>query len=61
MKAAFNTPKDESRPLYAGSYLIVAMVAFLLGMVLGVLSCPGPGGSRVGWPPPPANPRSFNP
>ncbi len=53
---------EEPRPLYAGSYLVVAAIAFLAGMILGVLSCPGPGGSRVGWPPPPpANPRSLGP
>ena len=32
-----------------------------IGLILGTLSGPPTGGSRVGWPPPPSNPRSLNP
>jgi len=56
--------KGQSRApdrLMVGSYLLVAVVAFLIGLILGSLSGPPNGGSRVGWPPPPSNPRSLNP
>lgn len=56
-----NSPQREPGRLSVGAYVLVAVVAFLIGMILGVLSGPPPGGSRAGWPPPPTNPRSLNP
>ena len=56
--------KDQDREpdrLRDGAYVLVAVIAFLIGLILGTLSGPPTGGSRVGWPPPPSNPRSLNP
>ena len=56
--------KDQIREtdrLRVGAYVLVAVVAFLAGMILGTLSDTSTGGSRVGWPPPPTNPRALSP
>jgi len=49
---------DRVRPW---AYVLVALVALLTGYILGLLAGQPPGGSRVGWPQPPVNPRSLNP
>ena len=56
--------KDQIREtdrLRVGAYVLVAVVAFLAGMILGTLSDTSSSGSRVGWPPPPTNPRALSP
>ena len=56
--------KDQNREtdrLRVGAYVLVAVIAFLVGMILGTLRDTSTGGSRVGWPLPPSNPRSLNP
>ncbi len=44
----------------AAAYLLVALVALLTGLILGVLSGPSDHGSRAGWPAA-TNPRSLHP
>jgi hypothetical protein len=41
--------------------VLVALAALFTGYLLGLLGDHPPGGSRVGWPPPPSNPRSLSP
>ena len=60
MKASTSPGHDHDR-LRLWTYVLVALVALLTGYVLGLLGEQSSGGSRVGWPPPPSNPRSFNP
>ncbi len=51
----------EPDRLQLSAYVLVALLAFLAGLILGVCSGRSDHGSRAGWPPPPANPRSLNP
>jgi hypothetical protein len=57
---ASNSPRDDDRTR-CSVYLLVALVALFTGYVLGLLGGQPSSGSRVGWPPPPTNPRSLNP
>jgi len=43
------------------AYVLVAVLGLLAGIIIGVFSGQSDQGSRAGWPPPPANPRSLNP
>ena len=61
---ALDAPPAASRPhdgAHLSTYLLIATISLLAGLILGSLSAPAPGGSRVGWPQPPVNPRSLNP
>jgi hypothetical protein len=40
-------------PLRLGAYVVIAMLAFVTGFILGQLSAQAPLGSRIDWPPPP--------
>jgi hypothetical protein len=60
MNASTSPGHDDDR-VRAGAYVVVALVALLTGYVLGLLGGQSSGGSRVGRPPPPTNPRSLNP
>jgi hypothetical protein len=60
MKASTPPTRDDDR-LRLSAYVLVALIALLTGYVLGLLGEQSSGGSRVGWPPPPANPRSLSP
>jgi hypothetical protein len=55
---ASNSPRDDDR-WRCFAYVIVALVALFTGYVLGLLGGQPSGGSRVGWPPPPTNPRAL--
>jgi hypothetical protein len=60
MKASTSPSHDDDRArLWA--YALVALIALLTGYVLGLVGEQSSGESRVGWPPPPASPRSLNP
>jgi hypothetical protein len=50
----------HDRP-FLSTYVLVTLLALLAGYVLGQLGEQPSTGSRVGWPPAPANPRSLNP
>ena len=54
-------PDDNCDRWRLSAYVLVALVAFITGYALGLLGGPSPARSRVGWPPPPTNPRSLNP
>ena len=41
------------------AYVLVAVAAFLAGLIIGVATGSGTGGSRADWPPP--NPRALSP
>jgi hypothetical protein len=43
------------------AYVLVALAGLLAGYILGVVGGQASGSSRVGWPPPIRNPRSFSP
>ena len=60
MNASTSPGHDDDR-VRVGAYVVVALVALLTGYVLGLLGGQSSGGSRVGSPPPPTNPRSLNP
>jgi hypothetical protein len=47
--------------LRLSAFVLVTLVALFAGYVLGLAGGQSSNGSRVGWPPPPTNPRSFNP
>ena len=53
-----NSPRDHDRWSFS-AYVLVALVALFTGYVLGLLGGHHCGGSRVGWPPPPTNPRAL--
>ena len=46
---------------HPASYVLVALVALVVGLVLGSLSAPTPSSSRADWPPAATNPRALNP
>ncbi len=53
--------KDRSRNL---AYVVIAVVAFIAGMLFAGLSKPAPSGSRIAWPPAESlrpHPRSLQP
>jgi hypothetical protein len=56
-----NAQENQPDRLRVGAYVVIAVVAFLVGVIFGELGVPSPGGSRVGWPPPPTNPRALSP
>jgi hypothetical protein len=60
LNASISPGNDHDRRRFSG-YVLVALIALLTGYVLGLLGGQYSGGSRVGWPPPPTNPRSLNP
>ena len=55
------SPDHDNDRLRLSAYVLVALVALFTGYVLGLIGGQPSSGSRVGWPPPPTNPRSFNP
>jgi len=60
MKASTSPEHNDDRSRLS-AYVLVALIALFTGYLLGLLGEQSPGGSRVGWPPPPANPRSLSP
>jgi hypothetical protein len=60
MKTSTSPSHDNDR-LRVWAYMLVALVALLTGYVLGLGGGQPSSGSRAGGPPPPTNPRSFNP
>jgi ABC-type nitrate/sulfonate/bicarbonate transport system permease component len=58
---ASTSPSHVHDRLRLWAHVLVTLVALLTGYVLGLLGGQPSGGSRAGWPPPPANPRSLNP
>ncbi len=57
----FRSAGDRKGRPFLMTYVLVTLIALLAGYILGQLGGQPSNGSRVGWPPLPANPRSFNP
>jgi hypothetical protein len=54
-------PGHDVDRLRLSALVLVTLVALFAGYVLGLAGGQPSNGARVGWPPPPTNPRSFNP
>ena len=60
-RLASTSPGYDVDRLRLSAFVLVTLVALFAGYVLGLAGGQSSNGSRVGWPPPPTNPRSFNP
>lgn len=60
LKEASIAPGHHNDRLRMSFYVLVTLVALFTGYVLGLLGGQPSGGSRVGWPSAPTNPRSLN-
>jgi hypothetical protein len=56
-----HTPDHETDRLRLSAYVLVALLALLAGIIIGVFSGQSDQGSRAGWPPAATNPRSLSP
>jgi hypothetical protein len=56
-----HTPNHEPDRLRLSAYFLVALLGLLAGLILGAFSGQSDQGSRAGWPPAAANPRSLSP
>ena len=54
-------PGHEPDRLRLSAYILVALLALLAGIIIGVFSGQSDQGSRAGWPPANPNPRSLSP
>jgi hypothetical protein len=61
LRKASTSPGHDIDRVRLSAYVLVTLVALLAGYILGLAGGQPANGSRVGWPPPPTNPRSFNP
>jgi hypothetical protein len=60
-RLASTSPGHDVDRLRLSALVLVTLFALFAGYVLGLAGGQPSSGSRAGWPPPPTNPRSFNP